>query len=658
MPKYKSVCSLSKQALKKRFSSTNILSNPNRSTANFLNNSENKPVDVITEEIVPNEENNLTDNNYCFVSRIEQNKSSMNSSTENISNFLKDWTFRYNIQRNAISELVKFLRQNGHPNLPADSRTLFRTPTTRTVVQINPGTYCHIGIKRGLECFLEKQDESKIPSVLELDFNIDGLPLHRSSKSGFWLILGRIVTSNLNQNIFVIGVYSGFKKPDSFPEYLLQFVDEILEIQESFVFKNKTIEVRIRAFICDTPARAYVTGIKGHNAYFGCGKCVQEGTYNTGRMTFPETDSRLRTNESFRLKQNEDHHKYLSPIEQLDIDMVKQFPLDYLHCVCLGVMKRLLYMWTSGNINALLCKRDVDVINSRLEVAAMSQPKEFQRKIRKLSDLSDFKGTEFRTFILYTGPVVLKDVISLEKYNHFLLFHLGIVMLSEENFCKMFNRIAKDLLSTFVTKFSEIYGDHHIVYNVHSLVHLSEDCKLFGNLDNFSSFPFESYMYKVKRMLNKNNDSLAQLCNRIIEQYSLNTKNETKVNQNVPILKKKTQVHINGICENGFKEIVLNELTINSSEKNRYFLTQEKEIVSFEYTKYENDSVVLYGREILNKKDFYILPIASSHFNIYSSDGHKGETKCWSINSIYKKLFAIHHEENIIFFPLLHSHIN
>ena len=31
-----------------------------------------------------------------------------------------------------------------------------------------------------------------------------------------------------------------------------------------------------------------------------------------------------------------------------------------------------------------------------------------------------------------------------------------------------------------------------LVYNVHSLIHLAEDARNFGLLDNFSSFPFKN----------------------------------------------------------------------------------------------------------------------------------------------------------------------
>jgi hypothetical protein len=43
----------------------------------------------------------------------------------------------------------------------------------------------------------------------------------------------------------------------------------------------------------------------------------------------------------FLSKHRKNHHIGESPLEQLDIDMISSFPLDYMHLVLLGVFKRL-----------------------------------------------------------------------------------------------------------------------------------------------------------------------------------------------------------------------------------------------------------------------------------------------------------------------------
>lgn len=76
------------------------------------------------------------------------------------------------------------------------------------------------------------------------------------------------------------------------------------------------------------------------------------------------------------------------------------------------------------------------------------------------------------------------------------------------------NNYAEQCLLKFVAEFGDIYGWHHLVFNVHSLVHLAADCRLHGPLDSFSSFPHESFLGKMKRLIRSKNRPLAQLIRR------------------------------------------------------------------------------------------------------------------------------------------------
>lgn len=65
----------------------------------------------------------------------------------------------------------------------------------------------------------------------------------------------------------------------------------------------------------------------------------------SNRMTFPELYSPLRTDSSFRNRIDEDYNTNECPFLGTSIDLVKGVPLDYMHLVCLGVMKRLVTFW-------------------------------------------------------------------------------------------------------------------------------------------------------------------------------------------------------------------------------------------------------------------------------------------------------------------------
>lgn len=56
-------------------------------------------------------------------------------------------------------------------------------------------------------------------------------------------------------------------------------------------------------------------------------------------------------------------------------------------------------------------------------------PCEFARKPRSLKEVKQFKATEYRQFLLYTGPIVLKEILDSTKYDHFITLQIAITIL-------------------------------------------------------------------------------------------------------------------------------------------------------------------------------------------------------------------------------------
>jgi len=76
---------------------------------------------------------------------------------------------------------------------------------------------------------------------------------------------GGIITSEP----FVIGLYLGEKKPDDVNEFLKDFIEEMVQIQEAPLRVpdlDTEFDVSISCVICDTPARAYVK--KGQRSFW------------------------------------------------------------------------------------------------------------------------------------------------------------------------------------------------------------------------------------------------------------------------------------------------------------------------------------------------------------------------------------------------------
>ncbi|XP_065645476.1 uncharacterized protein LOC136075954 [Hydra vulgaris] len=100
----------------------------------------------------------------------------------------------------------------------------------------------------------------------------------------------------------------------------------------------KQLQVTIKAFVCDAPARAFVKCIIGHSGYHSCDRCMAVGTQKDG-VRLLETTALLSTYMAFKnnLYIEEGHQlDSLSPLVQLNFPMVTGFPLDYMHLYVLG----------------------------------------------------------------------------------------------------------------------------------------------------------------------------------------------------------------------------------------------------------------------------------------------------------------------------------
>jgi len=208
---------------------------------------------------------------------------------------IAEWKVKHNISQSALQDLLSILRPS-HPELPRDARTLMQTPRSYHIKELSgDGKYVHFGIVSGIESL----NLSNIVSHhLKLQFNIDGLPLYKSSSVEFWPILCSVRDTGTEP--FIVGVYSGKKKPVNLQDFLGEFVSDLGQcVHDGVMIANgRKFTVSIDCFICDAPARAYVKNVKYHSGYYGCDKCMQQGDYLEGRMTFPNVAAPLRTDVS------------------------------------------------------------------------------------------------------------------------------------------------------------------------------------------------------------------------------------------------------------------------------------------------------------------------------------------------------------------------
>lgn len=419
-------------------------------------------------------------------------------------------------------------------------------------------------------------------------------------------------------------------------------------------------------------------GVAGHTGYSSCLKCTTDGEYNHdfNVMTFPETNAALRTDAEFRSGIYEGHHKERTILESIhNLDLIKDFPIgDTLHLLDLGIMKRLLQGWKSGNLNNYNAKWSASQIQDiSLFLKDCKFPREIHRSVRGLEDLPRWKGTECRNFLMYLSVVVIDKFFD-DKiiYEHFLNFFCAVVILSRKDQCARNYNIARFLLNDFLAGIKILYGKHLFTSNMHNLCHLVDDVERFGPLYTFSAYPFESKLYYLKRLIRSGNLPLSQIANRISEMQSNVSELTISESLNNEIVLLRPIKDLEKLAED-FKEfftsikmqvysfIRLKDYSVNTASKtDKWVMSKKYDIISIKYIVQleECGSILFFGYPLKNLFDYFIKPVRSSELQIYASDLELCQLQSFDLANIFCKMIEINCKEQSpksLFIPLIHT---
>ena len=440
-------------------------------------------------------------------------------SEDSLKDVLQNWYLSNNVTLTSFRSLLHGLHKF-HPDLPLDPRTVLQAKNKSVVMPIGTGEYAYFG----LEDTMVKSIDFPLDGIntLKLDINIDGCQVFKSKSSTFWPILCTVSNSvgykPNSTNVFLVGIYYGMSKPP-IHEYLENFCLELNElIEHGITIVSKHYDFEVRSVIADAPARALIKQIIQHNGYYACERCTIPGKWKNGSMTLDNVNCQKRTPHSFINQTQKKHHVGMSPfLNVTNLNMISQFPLDYMHLVLLGVTKTLLKIWLNKVPHKLSQNEKIDV-NSKIMLVRKYLPKEFNRLPRILNEADRYKATELRTLLLYSGAIIFHDILSAEYYNHFLLLMYAIRIFCDSEFVLVEANIsyAEMLCKTFVEQYGLLYK-LNTVYNIHNLIHLADDCRKYGVLDSVSAFPFENEMANLNRNVRTGSRPLAQIVARVAE---------------------------------------------------------------------------------------------------------------------------------------------
>lgn len=216
-------------------------------------------------------------------------------------------------------------------------------------------------------------------------------------------------------------------------------------------------------------------------------------------------------------------------------NIIKSVGVDYLHCVLIGVEKRLLNFFCDpkhSKSKFYITKRKRELLNRR--ILAIKPIREVNRRPRSLEIRSKFKASEFRSMLLYYLPVCLPGCLPDVYVQHFRLLSAAIYILLKSTITRKEINEAEEMLHRFVKQHQQLFGVTNMVMNVHLLKHLAQNVRLLGPLWCHSTFPFERNNGVLLKNVNGTTDVLAQIASKYcLSKSIIDRKTELKASENV-----------------------------------------------------------------------------------------------------------------------------
>jgi hypothetical protein len=228
--------------------------------------------------------------------------------------------------------------------------------------------------------------------------------------------------------------------------------------------------------------------------------------------------------------------------------------------------------------------------------------------------------------------------------------------------CVTQNAYAKSLMKHFVSVFGLLYGKHLISYNIHGLIHLSDDVLQFGHVDVFSSFEFENHLQTVKRLIRKGDRPLQQAANRLHEKKVASNASKNKIDDNIG--KEKAvciRMHANGPLASGasnpqYESIKLCGFTYSCKMADNCCILNSGSIVVVQNIATFQGELHVIGNKFLKKENAFTVPCVSSAVGVFVAKRLSTTLRKWPISEIKLKAMRIPQDDgSFLIVSLLHG---
>lgn len=115
---------------------------------------------------------------------------------------------------------------------------------------------------------------------------------------------------------------------------------------------------------------------------------------------------------------------------------------------------------------------------------------------------------------MYTGPIFFHNILPKKYYEHFLLLHFAMFVFISPDYSHLYDN-AKHCIDRFLLQIEDLFTLSGYTFNAHCLSHLHTFVKSHGPLDTFSTFPFENYLYMLKKRIKSGSFILTQTVNSL-----------------------------------------------------------------------------------------------------------------------------------------------
>lgn len=259
----------------------------------------------------------------------------------------------------------------------------------------------------------------------------------------------------------------------------------------------------------DLPAKAKAVNMVQFNGKFSCSRCLLPSrTEKTGpndhTQIFPNQNDDptgpVRSHKSANENSLEALHSgetvfgikgpsFLTGLRFYDISLSTS--IDYMHCVLLGITKKLMNLWFTATHSSqcFSLMNHIHFVDKSLD--SIKPPHYVSRRPRSVSDhLKFWKASEYRAWLFFYSVPILCELMEPLYFFHYCAMAESIWICCKDSITENAIEHSAALLNYFVSLFEPLYGARYMTLNLHLLLHLPKCVQ--GPLFMYSCFPFES----------------------------------------------------------------------------------------------------------------------------------------------------------------------